>query len=138
MDILELKREFQTYREKISGIKQTVKLEEREKTVEELEKKTTEDGFWNDKKESQSVIKKINENKDLINEYKQIENMYHDEEVLIEFVDMGEEDFVSELEEKHKKLAHEIDTLDVKLLLDGKYDGNNAIITIHSDRKSVV
>ena len=49
-----------------------------------------------------------------------------------EFVDMGEEDFVSELEEKHKKLAHEIDTLDVKLLLDGKYDGNNAIITIHS------
>ena len=89
MDILELKREFQTYKEKISGIKQTVKLEEREKTVEELEKKTTEDGFWNDKKESQSVIKKINENKDLINEYKQIENMYHDEEVLIEFVDMG-------------------------------------------------
>ena len=132
MDILELKREFQTYKEKINGIKQTVKLEEREKTVEELEKKTTEDGFWNDKKESQSVIKKINENKDLINEYKQIENMYHDEEVLIEFVDMGEEDFVAELEEKHKKLAHEIDTLDVKLLLDGKYDGNNAIITIHS------
>ena len=40
MDILELKREFQTYKEKISGIKQTVKLEEREKTVEELEQRT--------------------------------------------------------------------------------------------------
>lgn len=132
MDILELKREFQGYKEKLEGIKQTVKLEEREKTVRELEQKTTEEGFWNDKRESQSVIKKINENKDLINEYKTIEEMYHDEEVLIEFLDMGEEDFAQELEEKHKKLSHEIDTLDVKLLLDGKYDGNNAIITIHS------
>ena len=50
MDILELKREFQTYKEKIEGIKQTVKLEERENTVQSLEKKTTEEGFWNDKK----------------------------------------------------------------------------------------
>ncbi len=132
MDILELKREFQTYKEKLERIKQTAKIEERENTVKSLEEKTTEEGFWNDKKESQSIIKKINENKDLINEYKMIEEMYHDEEVLIEFVDMGEEDFAEELEEKHKKLAHEIDTLDVKLLLDGKYDGNNAIITIHS------
>ena len=113
MDILELKREFQTFKDKMLGIKQTLKLEEREKTVKELEEKTTQEGFWNDKKESQSVIKKINENKDLINEYKNIENMYHDEEVLIEFVDMGEEDFVGELEEKHKKLMLELDTLDV-------------------------
>ena len=51
---------------------------------------------------------------------------------LIEFVRYGRRRFCSRIGGKHKKLAHEIDTLDVKLLLDGKYDGNNAIITIHS------
>lgn len=132
MDILELKREFQTYKDKIEKIKETLKIGEREKKISILEKKTTEDGFWNDKKTSQSIIKEINENKNLLNEYKKIETMFHDEEILIEFVDMGENDFLVELEEKHQKLNRQIDDLDVKLLLDGKYDDNNAIITIHS------
>ena len=132
MDILELKREFLIYKEKIDKIKETLKLSERENIIKTLEKKTTEDGFWNDKRESETVIKKINENKNLINEYKSIETLYHDEEILIEFIDMGENDFITELEEKHKKLEQEIEKLDIKLLLDGKYDDNNAIITIHS------
>lgn len=132
IDILELKREFQVYKNKISDIKKTIKYEERLETIKSLEEKTTEEGFWNDKNHSQSIIKKINENKDFVEEYKKIENLYHDEEVLIEFIDMGEEDFEEELSEKHKSLANEIDTLDTKLLLDGKYDNNNAIITIHS------
>ena len=58
--------------------------------------------------------------------------MFFDEEVLIDFVSMGEDDFVAELEEKHNKLTHMIDNFDTKMLLDGEYDGNNAIVTIHS------
>ena len=45
---------------------------------------------------------------------------------------MGEEDFADELEEKHNKLMHMIDNFDTKMLLDGEYDSNNAIVTIHS------
>ncbi|MGL5949881.1 MAG: peptide chain release factor 2, partial [Cetobacterium sp.] len=54
------------------------------------------------------------------------------EEILIDFVDSGEEDFVEELEEKHSKLMQTIENFDTKMLLDGEYDGNNAIVTIHS------
>ncbi|MCI6153068.1 peptide chain release factor 2 [Fusobacterium perfoetens] len=132
MDILELKREFQFYKEKIVEIKKTIKYEERLNLIVTLEKKTFEEGFWNDKNQSQSIIKKINENKDFVEEYKKIENLFHEEEVLIEFIDMGEEEFEKELEEKHTLLGKELEILDTKLLLDGKYDNNNAIITIHS------
>lgn len=45
---------------------------------------------------------------------------------------MGEDDFTDELEEKHNKLMHMIDNFDTKMLLDGEYDSNNAIVTIHS------
>lgn len=91
-----------------------------------------EDGFWNDKLTSGKIIKEMNEEKDIVKEFESIENMFFDEEVLIDFVSMGEEDFVEELEEKHSKLTHMIDNFDTKMLLDGEYDGNNAIVTIHS------
>lgn len=97
-----------------------------------MEKKTLEDGFWNDKLTSGKIIKEMNEEKDIVKEFESIENMFFDEEVLIDFVSMGEEDFVEELEEKHNKLMHMIDNFDTKMLLDGEYDGNNAIVTIHS------
>jgi peptide chain release factor 2 len=74
----------------------------------------------------------MNEEKDIVKEFESIENMFFDEEVLIDFVSMGEEDFADELEEKHNKLMHMIDNFDTKMLLDGEYDSNNAIVTIHS------
>jgi peptide chain release factor 2 len=74
----------------------------------------------------------MNEEKDVVKEFETIESMFFDEEVLIDFVSLGEEDFVPELEEKHNKLMHMIDNFDTKMLLDGEYDSNNAIVTIHS------
>ena len=40
--------------------------------------------------------------------------------------------FESELIEKHKTLKYDIEEFEVNLLLDGEYDMNNAIVTIHS------
>ena len=55
-----------------------------------------------------------------------------DEEVLIDFVESGESSFENELIEKHKTLKYDIEEFEVNLLLDGEYDMNNAIVTIHS------
>ena len=55
-----------------------------------------------------------------------------DEEVLIDFVESGESSFENELIEKHKALKYDIEEFEVNLLLDGEYDMNNAIVTIHS------
>lgn len=42
-----------------------------------------------------------------------------------------EEDLASELEVETKILIKEVESLELQTLLSGKYDGNNAIITIH-------
>lgn len=90
------------------------------------------EGFWNDKRESGRVIKALNEEKDIVKEFEEIEKAYFDEEILIDFVEAGEEEFAKELEEKHNKLGKMIHHFDTKMLLNGDYDGNNAIVTIHS------
>ncbi|QNM15401.1 peptide chain release factor 2 [Fusobacterium hominis] len=132
MDILDIKREFAEYNEKIKHIRGSLDLEKREKKIQELEKKTTEDGFWGDKRKSSAIIKEMNGEKEIVGTFKKIEKDIEDEEVLIDFVESGETDFQDELEKKHKFLGKEIDSFDTSLLLDGDYDSNNAIVTIHS------
>ena len=61
-----------------------------------------------------------------------MENLYLEEEVLVEFVESGELDFAEELEQKHILLGKSIENFDTKMLLDGEFDTHNAIITIHS------
>lgn len=74
----------------------------------------------------------MNALKDIIGEYRSIEKLSDEVSVLLEFVEMGEEDFLEELEMKHRGLEKVIGAFDVKLLLDGEYDSSNAIVTIHS------
>ncbi|WP_410207959.1 peptide chain release factor 2 [Fusobacterium sp.] len=132
MDILDIKREFSEYSEKIDGIRGSLDLDAREKKIKELEKKTLEEGFWSDKRTSSAIIKEMNSEKEITGTFKRIEKSLEDESVLIDFVEIGENEFQEELEEKHKTLGKEIDNFDTRLLLDGDYDSSNAIVTIHS------
>lgn len=132
IDISEVNREFQKFKVAIKNIEKTLKLNDRILENKKLETETLKNDFWNDKKNSQKIINKINENKELIDEYRQIENMYEEEYILFEFINSGEKEFESELLNKHEHLKKAIEEMDIKLLLDGKYDNNNAIITIHS------
>ena len=52
--------------------------------------------------------------------------------MLIEFVEMGDTSYSEELEEKIINTENEIQSFKIKLLLDEKYDMNDAILTINS------
>jgi len=107
-------------------------LANKKSEIDELEKLTLDPEFWNNKANSEKVIKKSNLLKALVSEFEALDTLYNDMGVLIEFIDMGEEEFLDELVEKYNKFKNELEIFDTKLLLDGEYDDNNAILTIHS------
>ena len=107
-------------------------LEKRKSIIKELEKLTFEDNFWSDKRKSSEIIKNINFEKNIVSRYEKLATEIDDEEVLIDFVESGETSFESELSEKHKTLKIDVEEFEINLLLDGEYDMNNAIVTIHS------
>ena len=74
----------------------------------------------------------MNFEKNIVSRYEKLATEVEDEEVLIDFVESGETSFENELIEKHKALKYDIEEVEVNLLLDGEYDMNNAIVTIHS------
>lgn len=91
-----------------------------------------EANFWNDKNTSEKIIKELNGLKEVVKEFNRLNGKLEEVEVLIEFFEGGEEDFADELEEKFNELVKDLEEFNIKLLLDGKYDDNNAIMTVHS------
>lgn len=107
-------------------------LATKQSDFDKLEAETLLDGFWNDKRAAETVIQKMNELKDLLGTFDKLLKLSEDIAVLVEFIELGEEEFEEELNQKMKKLSEDLDSFDTRLLLDGEYDLNSAIVTIHS------
>lgn len=92
-----------------------------------------QDNFWENQKQVQEVGKKLKILENKLELLDRLEKEYDDCVALIEFVeeDAGDE-FYTELVESVRRLEKEIDRVKLETLLNGKYDANNAIITLHA------
>ena len=106
-------------------------LENLKSEIENLEKQTFEPNFWNTEN-SQEILKNISTKKRMLEEYDNLNGLFEDVSTIIEFIEMGDNSFENELEQKAQDLKNEIDNFKTRLLLDEEYDMNNAILTINS------
>jgi len=104
-----------------------------EKKLAGLEELTKEKGFWNDNDNAQRVMKEKKSIESSLNEYREISRDLEDIEVLISLAEeAGDETMVPEIQEAYREFTKKAETLRIKTLLKGEYDGNNAIIHIHA------
>ena len=103
-----------------------------EKELNELENKTLDENFWNNKEYSSQVLNKIKSLKSKCTTYNNIKNKIQ------ELIDMSElmgieydEKLYKEIIANTESIQKEIDKFEVSTLLSGKYDNNNAILTLH-------
>lgn len=102
------------------------------KELQELEKKTTEEGFWNDQKESNKILAEIKSRKSKVTKYNELASEVENILELIELVEIEQdESLVVEINSSTKKVGKEIENFELQTLLSGKYDSNNAILTLH-------
>ena len=103
-----------------------------EEELASLEAQTAEPDFWSDSQNSSTVLKKITSLKTKIQSFKKVkvefDNIYELNDLLkIE----SDEDLEKEFALGVKSIEKQIDKLEISTLLSGKYDVNNAIITLH-------
>ena len=107
-------------------------ISSKQKELEELEKQTAVDGFWNDSQNSSKILKQIKNIKDKCTKYNQIKESIDN---LIEMSDLvmqeDDENLAKDIIDNTKSIQNEIENLEIETLLSGKYDLNNAIVTIH-------
>ena len=103
-----------------------------ENELRELENQTTIPDFWNDVKNSSLVLKRITELKNIVNKYKSIESDIQNVLELNELLqDENDAELLKELNRNIGLIEQELNELEITTLLSGKYDSNNAIVTLH-------
>ncbi len=102
------------------------------KELEKLEKQTINPSFWENSKLNTPILQQIKILKDKKEAYFEI---FNNLEALIEMNELLElefdEDLLKELLENTKQINYKLKKLEISTLLSGKYDSNNAIITLH-------
>ena len=105
----------------------------KEKRIKELENKTLESNFWNDKKESEKVIEELNHLKNQINEVSNLKDKINDNISFLEEIKNNYDDELKELiEQDVEYIENKLDLLEIEILLSGKYDSFDAIVELHS------
>lgn len=101
--------------------------------VLELEHTAAEPAFWNDLENSQKVLQKIKGMKVKLENFKALESTLEDLMCLNEMgMEESDPSVIAEIGDGIKALREKLNTLKLSTLLTGKYDRNNAILTLHA------
>ena len=103
-----------------------------EKRLQELEEQTTKQEFWEDTENTTKVLSEIKKTKGKYTKYKELEKELNN---LLELSELAQQEYDEEIAndiiKNTKKEQRNLEKLELETLLSGKYDSNNAIVTIH-------
>ena len=103
-----------------------------QKKLEELEKQTMEQNFWGDTQKSTQVLGQIKKIKNKCTVYKNLKNEITNLQELSELLSLEpEEERAKDVLKNTIKIQKDLEKFEISTLLSGKYDSNNAIVTIH-------
>lgn len=107
-------------------------LEEKETNIKEYEEMMADPDFWNDGNRAQDIINKNNALKSVVQEFNTLEEGLENSEVLFEmYKEESDEDTLQELVEQLNTLQQIANDFELKMLLSGEFDANNAILELH-------
>lgn len=107
-------------------------IKNKQEELKKLEEETTKEGFWNNNDKKDEVLTKIKDNKKICTSFLNLQTEIQNLEELSELVMQEfDEEIKKEILKNTKKLARDIEKLELETLLSGKFDKNNAILTIH-------
>lgn len=113
------------------NLEKSFDTKEKQQQIDKLEKEVLEPNFY-DRKDSTSILQQINALKTYISDVENIKTSYQNIEVLLEFIAEGDESSKEEIEKEYENFVSITDDFSNKVLLNDKYDINNAIMTINS------
>lgn len=98
-----------------------------------LQKVAQQDGFWDNPDEAQKHMQKVSRLEEFLQPWEEIASQLKD---LLELTEMGEaeedESFAQEIEGELEGVEAKVRELEFKAILGGKYDQNNAILSINA------
>lgn len=118
--------------EKLNSLEEALNISSLKKDLEKLRKISEEDGFWEDTEKSSKVFADIKRLERKIDSFKLIQDELNNLIQMNEMLTLEyDEELGKDLINQTNSLSKKIENLELETLLSGKYDGNNAILTLH-------
>lgn len=102
------------------------------KNVEELENMMQEKGFWDDISKATKISQQTKLIRDKLDKYNSLYQRLQDADVLLELSSEDDSSEQKEIVKEVNSLSCDIEKFRIQIQLSGEYDGNNAIMTLHS------
>ncbi|MEJ5351103.1 MAG: peptide chain release factor 2 [Melioribacteraceae bacterium] len=126
-------RRLNELEEKTRNLRGYLKLDEKEKQISEIQKKSEASDFWNDQKNAQALLQKSKSLQMWVEAWNELDKK---EKHLREFIELAQsendESLESEIENELAQIQKAYSELELKSMLSGKDDDKNCILTIHS------
>lgn len=101
--------------------------------IAELEELSGSPEFWNDMDKAQSTLQKLKGLKDIVEKYEKLNSSYEDAMTLIEMAkEEDDEELTQEAASEADAFVKGYEEMRIATLLDGDYDRNNAILSLHA------
>ena len=89
--------------------------------------------FWDDAEKAQKINQELNDIKIDVDKYKSLLVKFEDAETLWQMgMEDGDESLAEEVESELAEIRETLHSLELNVLLSGKYDANNAILSLHA------
>ena len=108
-------------------------IDQLEIELKQLENQTVQEGFWQqDSSETNKILSKIKQIKNKVVKYKKVKQEVINLQELTELANLeSDEEVARDILKSTTKLEEDVEKLQLETLLSGKYDKNNAILTLH-------
>ena len=98
-----------------------------------IEEEMNKPGFWDDPESAQKYMKEKKSIEGKLGELDHLDSQLEDLEVLVEMAEEEpDESLTEEAAGSCKEISDALEALKLRTLLDGKYDQNNAIVSVHA------
>ncbi|MDH5104966.1 peptide chain release factor 2 [Lentilactobacillus diolivorans] len=131
-ELSDAKKQIAEMQKAIDGFRRSLDFDALSESIGMNEAKMAEPGFWDDQQSAQKLIDETNSLKTKRDRFKELSDKLADLKLTLELIsedpDSGMQD---EFTTESAELKKELDRYQLGLLLNGKYDHNNAILEIH-------
>ena len=133
MLIEEYRPEINNLQAKLEELRSALDIVNKEDRISELEHRMGDPTFWDDPEKAQKTAQDVNALKEEVEGFHKLASDVDDLEALWEMAtEEGDESLEPEMDELLVKCKADLEHLELGMLLNGEYDGSNAILTLHA------
>ncbi|MFO7951281.1 MAG: peptide chain release factor 2 [Bacillota bacterium] len=126
--------ELEQQKNRFAEMRASLEYDQKLNKLKEIEAKANEPGLWEDGNRAKKYLKKQGELREQIRPLQELEKKIEEAEVYLELADEGameEREALKEADPLLQEIIEQLEKMELETLLGGKYDYNNAIVSLN-------